>query len=270
MLYCTVNGQKNDQISIADRALAYGDGVFSTAKIANGKVEMLEQHLERLKTSCQRLCIDSIDSEDFSQLETELKQVAVSFPLAVLKVLISAGQGGRGYSRKGIKHHTVIITVHEFPSHYQQWQQQGITVSDSQILLGLNPLFAGIKHLNRLEQVLIRKELDNSNFDDFLVYDLNHQLVEGSSSNVFWFKGEQLFTPELTHAGVAGLKRAQILQLYPQTQQVKVTKSALADIDAMFLCNCVMGIVPVRQYNQQILPITVVLNLQQQLASLKC
>ena len=218
MLYCSINGQQTDQLSIADRGLAYGDGIFTTAKIHHGQVEMLEQHIKRLKSSCQRLGIEGLN---FNRLKEELSQLALTYPLAVLKVLISAGQGGRGYSRIGVNTPTVIISSFDFPLFYVKWQQQGIWVGDSQTQLGINPLLAGIKHLNRLEQVFVRKELDSRVEDDLLVYNINNRLVESSSSNVFWFKGQELYTPKITDAGVAGLMRDAVLKHKPKTKQVK-------------------------------------------------
>ncbi|WP_440877426.1 aminodeoxychorismate lyase [Thalassotalea sp. PLHSN55] len=264
MLYCSVNFQDQQHTSAFDRGLAYGDGIFTTAKINQGKVELYHQHLTRLKNGCKRLALSNVD---FGKLEQEITEVAKKFPLAVLKVLISAGQGGRGYSRIGCSEPTVIVSVHEFPSHYQLWQQQGINVGDSKTLLGLNPLLAGIKHLNRLEQVIVRQELDQREEDDLLVYDLNHQLVEATSGNVFWFKAGQLYTPRITDAGISGLQRDQILAAFPDAKQVKIEQSALDRIDAMFICNCVMGIVPVKFYNQQTLSLDLVTSVQQRLAS---
>ena len=114
---------------------------------------------------------------------------------------------------------------------------------------------------------MIRRELDQHSADDLLVFDINGQLIEASCANVFWFKDKQLYTPEITDAGIAGLKRAQILAAQPNAQQVKVTQSALIDIDAMFITNCIMGIVPVHHYNDQVLSRAPVFALQEQFAS---
>lgn len=245
MHYCSVNGKLQQSIPVSDRGLAYGDGIFTTGKILNGKVALLPQHIERLTHYCQRLAILNVD---FAAIEQEMNFAAASFGLAVIKVLISAGSGGRGYSRIGANQPTIVITIHDHPTHYNAWQQQGISIADANIRLGINPVLAGIKHLNRLEQVFIRQELDQSPVDDLLVFDINDKLIEASSANVFVLVNGQWLTPVLDTAGVAGLARAEILKA-TNAQACAIYQSTLAQCQEMFICNSVMGIVPIKQYN---------------------
>ena len=144
MLYCSINFQQTNQLSSSDRSLAYGDGVFTTAKISQGRIELIDMHMQRLQNSCKKIAISGVD---FAEIAQQIKSVASTYSLAVLKVLISAGQGGRGYSRQGVGQPTVMISVHEFPQHYFAWQKEGISVAKSQFKLGLNPFLAGVKTL---------------------------------------------------------------------------------------------------------------------------
>lgn len=265
MLYYAVNGQECNLISLTNRGLAYGDGVFTTAKIINGQVEYLDAHITRLQDSCHKL---NIPAPDVSSLKTQLLHVGKSYQLAVLKVMITAGEGSRGYSRIGCHTPTIIVVVFDYPSHYPHWQEKGISLGQSTIQLGINPLLAGIKHLNRLEQVLIKQELDTFSFDDVVVTDLNNNIVEASSANLFWFKGDELYTSELINAGVAGIVREQLLKLsqqgiLPPINIVKKQLSTLESATSIFLTNCVMGIVPVSCYERRRLDIAPVIVLQQ-------
>lgn len=245
MYFQSVNGIEIDQISTFDRGLAYGDGLFTTAKIVNGSVLILDQHIERLRHGCKALNIQGIN---FSTLKSDLIDIANGYEIAVLKVIVTAGEGGRGYSRQGASSPNIIIKTSEYPHKYNDWKISGITVSDATIQLGTNPLFSGLKHLNRLEQVFLREELDNTDFDDLFVYDLNHILVETTCANVFWFEGEQLLTPDIKNSGVSGLLRAEVLKCFPQTKIVHATSERIKQADAIFITNSVMEIVPVRQY----------------------
>jgi len=245
MYFQSVNGVEIDQISTYDRGLAYGDGLFTTAKIVDGCVQMLSQHIERLRHGCNILKIQGCN---FSTVESHLVDVAHRYETAVLKVMVTAGEGGRGYSRQGTSSPNIIVKVAAFPTHYYDWQKNGIVMCDASIQLGLNPLFAGLKHLNRLEQVLIRDELDQKDVDDLFVYDLNNNLIETSCANVFWFEAGQLFTPEIKTSGVAGLIRAKIIKHFPNTKIIQATHNNLKCADAIFITNSVMEIVPVRQY----------------------
>ncbi len=265
MYYCSVNGQPVDVISIGDRGLAYGDGIFTTAKIASGKIELLTEHLNRLETSCHRL---KLTAPDLSALQTQLSIIAKDYELAVLKIMITAGQGGRGYSRKGVLQSNVIISVHQCPSHYINWQERGIMLGDSAVRLGINPMFAGIKHLNRLEQVLIRNELDQKGEDDVVVCNINGDIIEASSANIFWLSNNILFTPDLSDSGVQGLMRDLILKQNPNTQITKAPLSVLTKAESIFICNTVMGIIAVKNYNGRELNIAKVNNIQHKIKEL--
>lgn len=253
MLYCSINYQQVDTLSVQDRGLAYGDGLFTTAKIKNGQVEMFSAHLERLKRGCTAL---ALNKPDFTLLSQQITDVATFYPLAVLKIIITAGVGGRGYSRQGIKSSNVIIMIFDFPKHYITWQQQGINLGVAQSQLGLSAMLAGIKHLNRLEQVLIRQELDSCPEDDLLVLDINHHVVESSCANIFWCKNNCWYTPNIMQAGIAGLMRAKIIATTNIVEVVNVKLVELDDIEAAFICNSVMGIVPIKIYNEKPLSLT--------------
>jgi len=256
MYYQSINGQQEQQISTNNRGLAYGDGVFTTAKVLNGKIQLLTAHIERLITSCKKL---NIAQPDMNKIITELTETAQRFELSVVKVIITTGDGGRGYSRHGCSTSNVIISFHSFPEHYLAWQQQGIHLGVSSLKLGVSPLTAGIKHLNRLEQVLIRQELDCRSEDDLLVLNCFDNIIEASAANVFWLKNDIWYTPQLTDSGVEGLMRNHILQGCSNKRKIVVINaklSALENIDAMFICNSVMGIMPIRQFQNNTLALT--------------
>ncbi|OKY25448.1 aminodeoxychorismate lyase [Thalassotalea sp. PP2-459] len=253
MLYCSLNGINTEDIPIKDRGLAYGDGVFTTAKIVDGTILLLAEHIERLKESCTRIALSNID---WQGLKAEIVKQSAAFPLAVLKIMITAGIGGRGYSRVGVSKPNVIVMVHEFPKHYIDWQQTGVSIGIAETQLGINPQLAGVKHLNRLEQVLIRKELDESNWQDLIVTDVQSHIVETSCANVFWIKNNAVFTPELDSSGVAGLLRNKAIKQYSKMNLVKATIDALIDVDAMVICNSVMGYVPVANFNGRTLSLS--------------
>ena len=243
MLYCSVNGQSTNQVLVGDRGLSFGDGVFTTAKINQGKVQLLPNHLKRLTNACAKLGIAFTDVDSLSK---EINQIAQSFSLAVLKVVITAGHGGRGYSRQGILKPTVIITVSEYPDVYQEYASQGISLVTSKVKLSRNAQLAGLKHLNRLEQVLIRSELDQIQAQDAIVLDTNSNVIETSCANVFWISNDKLYTPSLEYSGVNGIVRAVILDNYPQTQIVNADIAQLYDAQSVFTCNSLMEIVPVK------------------------
>ncbi len=258
MQYCLINGQQENKIAINDRALAYGDGIFTTAKIHHGQVEFLSAHLNRLITGCRYLGFE-LNTEQLQEeiaLALQHSKNLPCFSHGVLKVIVSAGSGGRGYSRNGLQSEHRIITLHDLPQHYSTWAEQGINLVNGKLQLGLNPLLKGLKHLNRLEQVMIRAELDKTLADDLLVSDIQGYVIESSCANVFWFKDNVLYTPIINDAGILGLYRQHIIKFDPQVKEVHTTYSDIKTAEAMFICNSVMGITPVKTYQQKLLDIS--------------
>ncbi len=116
--------------------------------------------------------------------------------------------------------------------------------------LGINPLLAGIKHLNRLEQVLARKESYDRGYDDGLVADINGNFVEATSANLFLWKAGNLMTPDIQCCGIAGVVRQLVLDTAKKMDiTVEVTTISKTDChtaDALFLTNSLSGIIPVK------------------------
>ena len=243
-----INGEFSTSLPANDRAVQFGDGCFTTARIKDGSVRFLAQHLGRLQQACEKLLIPFAQ---WSVLESEMQQLAVAHQQAVLKVMITRGSGGRGYSAANCQHPTRLLSVSAYPSFYPQWREQGISLALSPIRLGINPHLAGIKHLNRLEQVLIRTHLEQMQAQEALVLDSDGWLTECCAANLFWRKGSQVFTPYMDKSGVNGTMRQHIIACLAdspwQVTQVRERPESLAQADELLICNALMPVVPVNQ-----------------------
>ncbi|MFT4995482.1 MAG: 4-amino-4-deoxychorismate lyase [Paraglaciecola sp.] len=244
-----VNGQPQTQLNIADRALQYGDGCFTTLAVRHGRAELWAEHLIRLKLSCARL---HIVFSDWNALHRDVKTLIKDQTEVVLKIIISRGEGGRGYGVLGVGQPSYILSLYAMPQHYQQWQGQGIDLGHSPIKLARQPLLAGIKHLNRLEQVLIKYELEQSPYLDAVVCDTDNMMVETSAANLFWRQGPLWFTPQLLNSGVEGLMRNVVMDIFKQNavaiQAVSAGVSSLQQAQEVFICNSLMGVVPIKSF----------------------
>lgn len=245
-----VNGEQSLHCEITDRGLAFGDGVFTTARVINGTIQCFSEHIARLKLSCQRLFIDNVNWE---RVAIEMQHCASAHDCAVIKMIITAGASGRGYLRNQNTEANRYIFVSELPSFYPQWQEQGIVMGVANTKLGINPSLAGLKHLNRLEQVLIKREVEQSPYDDLLVANINGELIESSIANVFWLRGNDWYTANLYSAGVNGIIRQKVLKHFNFIESVTVSLDDVNQCDAMFITNCLLGVVPVRELNDKIL-----------------
>ncbi|WP_435929880.1 aminodeoxychorismate lyase [Dryocola sp. BD613] len=243
-----INGQRQTTLPANDRAVQFGDGCFTTAAVRNGKVIFSEQHLHRLQQACEKLLLPFTE---WSLLACEMQQLARNEALAVLKVIISRGAGGRGYGAANCSQPTRILSISPFPAFYDDWRTQGISLALSPVCLGVNPHLAGVKHLNRLEQVLIRTHLEQTPAQEALVLDSDGWLTECCAANLFWRKGDAVYTPYVDRAGVNGTMRQRIMAFLNdagwQIQEVRERVETLAAADELIICNALMPVVPVKQ-----------------------
>lgn len=241
-----VNGQQQQNIEITDRAFQYGDGCFTTMAFRNDCLELFDDHIVRLKLACKTLYIDF---DKWSILENCIVDSLKATSDCVVKVMITRGTGGRGYSPEGAVNPSFIITHHTIPAHYTFWQAKGVKLTISPIRLANQPLLAGIKHLNRLEQVLVKHALAQTGYDDAVVCDTQNKIIETSIGNLFWYQDEVWFTADLSESGVEGVMRNHVLTvMQEQGLECRVVKqdiSALFDAHQMFVCNSLMMLVPV-------------------------
>jgi len=247
-----INGKQSDTINIHDRGLLYGDGVFETIAVINGVPQYFDRHLDRLLKGCQSLLMPE---PDISAIKTDVESVCDKQERYVLKITITRGTSERGYSIPEHQNLTRIIETSAFPDYPSDYAQDGINVMQCNNRLGINPALAGIKHLNRLEQILGRNELKGTGCFEGLMIDTDGHVIEGTMTNLFSIKAGKLFTPDLSRCGVAGVMREVVLQLAEkinlECEIGNVTMPQLLTSDEIFLTNSLIGICPVRQINEQ-------------------
>jgi 4-amino-4-deoxychorismate lyase len=237
---------QNSTLSTRDRGLNYGDGFFTTAKIVNGQVEHWPQHKARLVECAARLGFPDID---FNDLEAHIAQCIALQTLSVLKIVITRGEGGRGYALPEQCNVTILLTVLDYPTHYATLANTGVNLTISPIKLAAQPLLAGLKTLNRLEQVLIKKAMQPLSCDDVVVLDYNNNVIEASAANIFAIKQNTLFTPSLDECGIKGVYLQSLCDKL-QVEFKRINIQALIQADAVFTCNSLMGAVPVKRIEQ--------------------
>ncbi len=250
MIKALVNGEVADKLSLSDRGLHYGDGVFETIAVKRGYAEHLSSHLKRLTLGCRTL---GIEAPAVDLLLDEIAWICRDSDYAVLKIIITRGQGSRGYRPNTSIHPTRIVTLHPWPRYSPNFYERGILATVCKARLSRNPLLAGIKHLNRLEQVIARSEWRDE-FQEGFMLDTDDAVIEGTMSNFFTVCDERLVTPRLNQAGVAGVMREQILVCAGKLGiSTSIRELKLCDVqaaDSVFCCNSIIGIWPVRSLGQ--------------------
>ncbi|HLK71117.1 MAG TPA: aminodeoxychorismate lyase [Steroidobacteraceae bacterium] len=202
-----INGLPGEQIAVGERALQYGDGLFETVSCCEGRPRWLEQHLQRLRLGCRRLQLRFAEE---AALCEEIHALAQRQSRCIVKVIVSRGVGTRrGYRPGGEERATRIVSRHAWLP--DDAEHRALSVGLSSVPLGINARLAGLKHLNRLEQVLAQLEKPAA-LDEVLMSASDGQLVSGSMSNLFLVDDEGLFTPPVDRCGVAGVMRGLILE----------------------------------------------------------
>jgi len=246
MSTCLINGEANSTISSEDRGLMYGDGLFETMAVVAGQIPLWPLHWARLQRGCERL---SLPCPPVDVLQQEIAQLIQDIDRAVLKIMLTRGIGGRGYLAPSTPHVTRILQRYPWPDSPRSYWESGVKVIFCQQPLARQAGLAGIKHLNRLEQVLARSEWDDPSIQEGLLADTQGDIVEAISHNVFIVNGQELLTPDLRFCGVEGVMREYILGLVKEmalsVQVTSITREDVLAADAVFLCNSVHGIWPV-------------------------
>jgi 4-amino-4-deoxychorismate lyase len=243
-----VNGVRAAEISVLDRGLQFGDGLFETIACVKGRPRFLPLHLERLDFGCERL---QIMTPNLEELQAEILQIAGGTERAIVKVLITAGEAlRRGYSRSPQQRATRITIRHPWPDAEHERLHDGLMARTLTLRLGENPRLAGLKHCNRLEQVLARAELAaDAQADEGMLFSSSGTLVSATTSNVFLVRESCLLTPRIDQCGVAGVMRRVVLREARQAgipaRECELRAQDLQDAEEVFLTNALIGIRPV-------------------------
>lgn len=234
--------------------VSFGDGLFETCYAEKGRIRFWADHRQRMEDGLARLRM-AWSSADRQALEAELdRALADKDDPVVCKILLGRAVAGRGYDFDPATQHTDrIIQVYDYKP--PAWRDRGADLVVSDVPPSVNPVLAGIKHLNRLDSVLARQSARRAGADEALMVLADGHLVEGSMSNVFVRRSGRWSTPPLSQAGVNGIVRRRLLQ---QTELPILEQDCLvADLprlEAMFICNSLIGLVPVRSLDRCPLP----------------
>lgn len=242
-----VNGRAGGSLSPAERGLHYGDGLFETIACLEGRPRFLGLHLERLGRGCARL---GIAGPSPAELRREILAVAAGAGRAVVKVLLTRGPAAaRGYGTTGAEQPTRLTLRYPWEEEDPRLGAQGVRVRTAALRLAESPALAGLKHLNRLEQVLARREWSDAGIAEALMFSSGGRLISGVMSNVFLVQDGTLRTPRLDRCGVAGIMRQVVLREAARAgiacEETGVDAADLAGASELFLTNALVGVRPV-------------------------
>lgn len=242
-----INGVRTSQFEAADRGLHYGDGVFETMALRDGAIRFWHRHRQRLNAGCERLRIETPTSVT---LDGEIATLTAGASSGVVKLIVTRGPGARGYGAPRTGTPTRVLSLHDDRDAPRAFYRDGIRLRVCRTRFGCNRDLAGIKHLNRLEQVLASLEAHDDQSEEGLMLDEDDRVVSGTMTNVFLVLAGRLVTPVLERCGVAGVMRGLVLEAAAETgigAEVRdVRRDEIAAAQELFVTNALIGIWPVR------------------------
>ena len=251
-----VNGSFDQAISPFDRGFSYGDGIFRTLKIVNGLPQHWPQHYQKLVADCAVIGIVCPSAEllmsDFLQLfviDATFNEVTTD-KVAVAKIIITRGESKRGYAPPAITTPMRVILKSAMRQYSDVNYAEGVRLHVCETKLAAQPKLAGIKHLNRLENVMAHMEWQDETHFDGLMLDQQDNVIECTMSNIFARFNDTLVTPDLSQCGVAGITRQAIIGLSdPLKLKIEITQLSLQrliEADEVIICNSLYGAFQVR------------------------
>jgi 4-amino-4-deoxychorismate lyase len=246
-----IDGVAGNLVPVDDRGFNYGDGLFETILIRSGRARFLEAHLARLRDGLVRLGIHFAAGQE---LRADIaRAAALAPPFAVLKIVVTRGSAQqRGYAPRDAGPARRVVTL--WPALPLATPREGVALRVAATRLGANPALAGIKHLNRLENVLAAAEVTDDRAFDALLLDAADRVVCGSKCNVGIVTAGAVTTPQLDQCGVAGVLRGIVIRecaaLGIPCEQRRITMAELAAADEVFITNARIGVVPVRRVGE--------------------
>jgi len=232
-----------DRVSVADRGFTYGDGLFETLRVIDGRVPLWSRHEARLRHGGERLRLPLPDTD---ALHDEVLRLSEGLDDAVARITLTRGTGMRGYAPPASPVPTVVVSVAALALD-RRLHDEGIVVRVCDTRLAEQPLLAGLKHLNRLEQVMARAEWDDSAINEGLMLDMAGHVVCATAANLFAVFDGKLVTPPVDRCGVAGVARAEILAVR-DVAEARMNLARLVEADEVFLTSAVRGMLPVRVF----------------------
>jgi 4-amino-4-deoxychorismate lyase len=241
-----INGSFNHAISPLDRGFAYGDGVFRTFLTRDGLPENWPLHYQKLVADCAAINIVAPSAE---LLMGDLQQLFLPDEVAVAKIIVTRGEGNRGYTPPAITAPMRVVIKAAMPQYPAERFSEGVNLTVCETRLAKQPKLAGVKHLNRLENVLARMEWHDANVENSIaegvLLDADDHVIECTAANIFARFGDVLITPSLAQCGVAGVTRQRIMDLahtLSLTTSVEVFDlERLLAADEIIVCNSLYG-----------------------------
>lgn len=215
-----------------DEGYFFGMGVFETIAVEAGTPVFLKEHLQRMRKGLEVLQITSSSFENLTEQDILQKCKTLPFERGVLKICVS--------------NQNMFFQTRENFYHAEQYQT-GFSVKLASVRRNETSPFTYIKSLNCGDNILTKRLIAKEGADEAIFLNTEGKLAEGAVSNIFFIKGEKIYTPTVGSGILPGVMRDYIIKTYSVIEK-EIKLDEIAAYDEMFLTNSLMGIMPVRMF----------------------
>ena len=243
--YVTINGKENYKISVFDHGLLYGDGVYETIRIFNGRAFLLERHLDRLYNSAKGIYLNIPYPK--TKLISIIKSTYKESKLvdAFMRIIITRGVGEQGLASKS-KPNLIIICNSRY---FKPLEKISVLISKVH-RINKRALDPKIKSLNYENNILAYFDAKNKNFNDAILLNEKNMITEATTTNLFIFKDEKLYTPSLESGILNGVIRETIIENFQVTEK-ELSVDDLLNAEEAFLSGTVNLITSISKVNDK-------------------
>jgi aminodeoxychorismate lyase len=244
-------------VPVGDRGFLYGDGLFETMRVFNGRPFRMAQHLERMVRGADFLKIKlPFTPKELQQFAEQLIEKN-NMPDSVLRVTLTRGPGERGYSPRNASAPTLVMKLHEAPPLDANVPAQWSLVGSSFRIPSSDPL-SSFKTLNKLGAIMARAEAEAQGAEEALLINTNGEVAETAGANLFWIYHDKICTTPTGRGVLPGITRAVVLEIcqvlgLPTNKRV-IKPEALRNSEGIFLTQSVLGVINVATLNGEPVP----------------
>ncbi len=241
-----IDGEASERIPVSDRGLQYGDGLFETIAVVDSTPRFWQRHMARLTRGETTL---GFPLSDKAQLQAEAERLCGGCSQGVLKIIVTRGSGGRGYRPPEKPQPRRILSLNPWPDYPDNWCLNGIRLRLCETRWSRNRCLAGVKHLNRLEQVLARQEWQDPLIAEGVMLNDEGRVISATQGNLFLYHAGTLVTPDLSQSGIAGVMRQIVIEAAEElAMPVRIGEIQFEEVleaEALFVTNALLGLCPV-------------------------
>jgi branched-chain amino acid aminotransferase len=253
----SIISEKEGYITTKDRGFLYGDGIFETLRTYNENPFKLTEHLNRLRSSAQKLRIPFVFTDEYLRNVVHTLIKKNNIPDAYIRITLSRGSGSRGLVMNDHSKPTLLIEVKALAPYPKELYEKGMSIIVSETKRSTSCPISCHKTTNLLTSIMVKEEVKSRSADDALLLNTDNDVIECTVSNIFMVKEKSVITPPLDTNILPGVTRKTVLDICQKmnlpTKEERFRVEILLNADEVFITNSLMEIMPISRIEENVI-----------------